>query len=169
MMFDSHPDSPAMPPLPVRLSLTRLFLELSLYMNALEILTGVLATNDEEVEGWYLEGWCFFLMAEQARESMVNVGQLTWEEIARDARNCLEICQNVSIFSGFQTDTPLTSFATKLHKAQKHPDEQILQHTQEIIAELATAWVELSSEEVMDEADGDDDSWVDDEGDVEME
>jgi len=139
-----------MPPLPVRLSLTRLFLELSLYMNALEILTGVLATNDEEVEGWYLEGWCFFLMAEQARESMVNVGQLTWEEIARDARNCLEICQN-------------------LHKAQKHPDEQILQHTQEIIAELATAGVELSSEEVMDEADGDDDSWVDDEGDVEME
>jgi hypothetical protein len=91
-----HPDSPAMPPLPVRLSLTRLFLELSLYPHALTILSGVLAADDQEVEGWYLEGWCFFLMAEQARETRANVEGLSWEELARDSRDCLETCQLVS-------------------------------------------------------------------------
>lgn len=95
-MVGSHPDSPAMPPLPVRLSLARLFLELSLYTHALTILGGVIATDDEDVEGWYLEGWCFFLMAEQARETKANVGGLTWEEIAQDSRDCLETCQMVS-------------------------------------------------------------------------
>ena len=91
-----HLDSPAMPALPLRLSLTRMFLELSLYTPALTILTGVLATDDQEVEGWYLEGWCFFLMAEQAREAKTNVEGLSWEELARDARDCLETCELVS-------------------------------------------------------------------------
>jgi hypothetical protein len=91
------PDSPAMPPLPVRLSLTRLFLELSLFVHALAILSSVLATDDQEVEGWYLEGWCFFLMAEQARETGASVDGLTWEQLARDARDCLETCQMVSL------------------------------------------------------------------------
>ena len=94
-----HTDSPDIPLLPVRLSLTRLFLELSLYTHALTVLAGILATDDEEVEGWYLEGWCFFLMAEQARETKTKVEGLTWEEIARDARDCLETCQAVSSFA----------------------------------------------------------------------
>ncbi|KAF8529900.1 hypothetical protein JB92DRAFT_2782757 [Gautieria morchelliformis] len=148
---DLDPDSPAVPPLPLRLSLARLFLELSLYLNALTILSAVLATDDQEVEGWYLEGWCFFLMAEQARETKVNVGGLTWEELSRDSRDCVETCQT-------------------LHKAQEHPDEQILQHAQEIIAELAAAGVEPSLEDdLVQDADGDDDAWVDDDGDVDME
>jgi hypothetical protein len=58
----------------------------------------------------------------------------------------------------------------KLHTAQGHPDEQILQHAQEITAELAAAGIEPSSEnDNVEEADGDEDAWVDDDGDVEME
>lgn len=58
----------------------------------------------------------------------------------------------------------------KLHKAQEHPDEQILHHTQEILAELAAAGLEARPEEAaIGETDGEDDAWVDDDGDVEME
>ena len=55
-----------------------------------------MATDDQEVEAWYLEGWCFYLMAEQAQESGGKLDELTWEDLARDARDCLETCQMVS-------------------------------------------------------------------------
>jgi hypothetical protein len=54
-----------------------------------------MASDDEEVEAWYLEGWCFFLMAEQAREHGGKLDELTWEELARDSRDCLETCKTV--------------------------------------------------------------------------
>jgi len=60
------------------------------------VLQGIMASDDEEVEAWYLEGWCFFLMAEQAREhGGKKLDELTWEELARDSRDCLEACKTV--------------------------------------------------------------------------
>jgi hypothetical protein len=91
-------DDPQLPPIASRLSLTKLFLELSLFTPALMVLQGIMASDDEEVEAWYLEGWCFFLMAEQAREQGGKLDELTWEELARDARDCLETCKTVRYF-----------------------------------------------------------------------
>ncbi len=54
-------DDPALPPIPNRLTLIRLFLELELYTPALLVLQGIITTDDQEVEAWYLEGWCLFL------------------------------------------------------------------------------------------------------------
>lgn len=91
-------DDPALPPIPTRLSLTKLFLELSLYTPALLVLQGIMSTDDQEVEAWYLEGWCFFLMAESAKESgNGKLDDLTWEELAKDSRECLETCKVVNI------------------------------------------------------------------------
>lgn len=84
-----------MPPIPVRLSLVKLLIELSLFTPALLVLHGVMASDDQDVEAWYLEGWCFFLMSEQAKESGGKLDDLTWEELANDARDCLETCQIV--------------------------------------------------------------------------
>jgi hypothetical protein len=59
---------------------------------------------------------------------------------------------------------------SKLHTNQEHPDEQILQHAREIIAELTAAGVEPSPEgECVGEAGEDEDAWEDEDGDVEME
>jgi hypothetical protein len=91
-------DDPRLPPIASRLSLTKLFLELSLFTPALMVLQGIMASDDEEVEAWYLEGWCFFLMAEQARERGGKLDDLTWEELARDSRDCLETCKTVRFF-----------------------------------------------------------------------
>jgi hypothetical protein len=54
-----------------------------------------MSSDDQEVEAWYLEGWCFYLMAEQAQENGASLDELTWQELAKDARDCLETCQVV--------------------------------------------------------------------------
>jgi hypothetical protein len=92
-------DDPRLPPIASRLNLTKLCLELSLFTPALMVLQGIMASDDEEVEAWYLEGWCFFLMSEQAREQGGKLDELTWEELARDSRDCLETCKMVCFTS----------------------------------------------------------------------
>ncbi|KDQ21420.1 hypothetical protein BOTBODRAFT_168688 [Botryobasidium botryosum FD-172 SS1] len=147
-------DDPLVPLIPSRLSLTRLFLELSLFAPALLVLQGILATDDQEMEAWYLEGWCFFLMGERAREGGTTIDGLGWKELMRDARDCLEACQT-------------------LHTAQCHPDEQLLQHVHELLSELDNAGIVAMPEAGQDAggtADSDDWEDVDEEedGDVEM-
>ena len=87
-----------MPPLSSRLSLTRRFLELSLFPEALVLIQSILAADDEEIDAWYLQGWCFFLMAQKAKEAGdgAEIDGLGWAELARDSRDCLEACQIVS-------------------------------------------------------------------------
>jgi hypothetical protein len=91
-------DDPKLPPIASRLNLTKLFLELSLFTPALMVLQGIMASDEEEVEAWYLEGWCFFLMAEQALEQGGKLDGFTWEELGRDSRDCLETCKTVRSF-----------------------------------------------------------------------
>lgn len=62
-----------------------------------------MSSDDQDVEAWYLEGWCFYLMSEQAKESGGTYDELTWEELAKDSRDCLETCQVVSYQSLLDT------------------------------------------------------------------
>ena len=61
------------------------------------VLHGIMAADDEEVEAWYLEGWCFFLMAEAAQANGGTINELAFEELARDSRDCLETCKMVFV------------------------------------------------------------------------
>ncbi|KNZ81849.1 UPF0661 TPR repeat-containing protein C16D10.01c [Termitomyces sp. J132] len=146
-------DDPRLPPIPTRLALVRLFLELSLYTPALLVLQGVMSSDDQEVEAWYLEGWCFFLMSEQAREMGGTIDDLTWQELAKDARDCLETCKT-------------------LHTNQQHPDTPLLEHVTELISKLDALGVTPSPMDAPD--DEGDDGWEDaddssdSDGDVEM-
>ncbi|KAG6890120.1 hypothetical protein C0992_003073 [Termitomyces sp. T32_za158] len=148
-------DDPRLPSIPGRLALVRLFLELSLYTPALLVLQGVMSSDDQEVEAWYLEGWCFFLMSEQARETGGTIDDLTWQELAKDSRDCLETCR-------------------VLHTNQQHPDTPLLEHVGELVDKLEALGVAMSPMDAPD--DEGDDGWedVDDasdgdgDGDVEM-
>jgi len=121
-------DDAQVPAIPARLSLTRLLLELAMFKEALSVLTGIIMTNDQDVEAWYLEGWCFMLMGEDAKERGVNVEDLSWEELARDARDCLETCKH-------------------LHESQHHPDTALLQHVHELTSQLEALGIEQCNEE----------------------
>ncbi|THH20730.1 hypothetical protein EW146_g683 [Bondarzewia mesenterica] len=138
---DLEPDDPNLPPIPSRLGLTKLFLELSLFTPALLALQGIMAADDEEVEAWYLEGWCFFLMAEQAHENGGKLDEISWADLARDARDCLETCKT-------------------LHINQEHPDAPLLEHVGELIARLE----DLGVQPFPDEDGQDEDVWEDVEG-----
>ena len=89
-------DDPVIPPLPTRIELTKRFIELGEYAPALLVLQQIMAADDQEVEAWYLEGWCLYLMAEQAKDEGKKIEELSWDELARDARDCLENCRVVS-------------------------------------------------------------------------
>ncbi|KAH7099739.1 TPR-like protein [Auriculariales sp. MPI-PUGE-AT-0066] len=153
---DLDPDDLRRPDIPQRIALAKLFLELAqhytelaLFENALAILQDVLASDDQEVMGWYLEGWCYLLMAEHGRTAGVAITSedgdgVPWTEIAHDAKECLESCKS-------------------LHIAQEHPDDQVLQHVQELLTEIDLLNLPPRAE------DGAEGEWVDDDDDdVEM-
>jgi hypothetical protein len=66
-----------------------------MYKEGLTVLTGVIESDDQEVEAWYLEGWCLLLMSEDAKTQGVDIEGLSWNELAQDARDCLETCVSV--------------------------------------------------------------------------
>lgn len=166
-----HADDPQVPSIPVRLSLVKMFLELSLFNPALLTLQGIMASDDQEVEAWYLEGWAFYLMAELAHGSAngkLEGEGLSWEELAKDARDCLETCRNVGVLLPFVQRT-LTD-AIQLHIAQEHGDGPILEHAGELIASLEKKGITPAPEDEEDEGgweDADAES-EDGDGDVEM-
>ncbi|KAH7907706.1 hypothetical protein BJ138DRAFT_1092322 [Hygrophoropsis aurantiaca] len=142
-----EPDTHAHTPLSTRLALAKMFIELGAYAEALGVLQGVLAADDGEVEAWYLQGWAFWLMGERAREGGGGEGEgeeeLGWEELWRDARDCLETCR-------------------ALHIAQDHPDAPLLEHVQELLGRLDQAGIEASPVDM----DADGEGWEDDDGDA---
>ncbi|PPQ64590.1 hypothetical protein CVT26_001988 [Gymnopilus dilepis] len=148
-------DDPKLPPIPTRLALVKLFLELSLYTPALLVLHGIMSTDDQDVEAWYLEGWCFYMMAEQAQENGGTLDDLTWQELGKDAKDCLETCQ-------------------VLHRNQEHPDKPLLDHVKELISKLDSLGIPASSLEDEDEGEDGENDWEsvdgseDGDGDVEM-
>ncbi|KAF9267726.1 TPR-like protein [Marasmius fiardii PR-910] len=145
-------EDPKIPPIETRLALVKLFLELSLFTPALLVLHGVMSSTDEEVEAWYLEGWCYFMMAEQAKENGGTLDDISWEELAGDSRDRLETCQ-------------------LLHINERHPDTPLLNHVRELISKLEALGIKDPMEE--EGQDEDEDEWVDEDsadedGDVEM-
>lgn len=112
-------------PIPVRVARAKLLLECGAYSDALSLLEGVLATDDANVEAWYLMGWSWFLVAERRKDGDMAViqglgedgEQLEWQDMAKDSRDCLETCRMLSSSQGF-------------------PDEPLMEHVQELITTL---------------------------------
>ena len=167
----SRVDDSKVPSIPVRLSLVKLFLELSLFNPALFTLQGIMASDDQEVEAWYLEGWAFYLMAELAHGSpngKLEGEGLTWDELAKDGRDCLETCRNVG--EKQRSVWWILTGATQLHIAQEYGDGPILEHVNELIDSLEAKGIKPTPEDEQDEdgwEDADADSEVGD-GDVDM-
>ena len=121
-----------------------------------------MASDDQEVMAWYLQGWCFFLMAEQAKDTGTKIEDLSWEELARDSRDCLENCKTVSFFPN--SSHPQSSshiIYIQLHASLQHPDEGLLHHTKELIGQLDALGVKPRSGHDEDDDEGADGEWED--------
>ncbi|CAG8436635.1 6370_t:CDS:2 [Ambispora gerdemannii] len=97
-----------MPTYAARISLVKLLLELSQYNRALTVLDGLQKEDDEMIELWYLYGWSYYCMGEDASNDEEKSSN--WE----DARDCLNTCKK--LFNKFESD-----------------DDGICQHTQELL------------------------------------
>ncbi|KAG6373495.1 TPR-like protein [Boletus reticuloceps] len=147
-------------PIQTRIARAKLLLECGAYPDALSILEGVVATDDTIIEGWYLMGWTWWLLAERKKEDDVaaTVGpdedgrELEWQDMARDARDCLETCQT-------------------LHASQGHPDIPLVEHVKELISSLDALGIQPSPLEEEDDNDGEWEEVSEDDGeneDIEM-
>jgi len=72
-------------------------LKLSLLKPALLRLQGIMASDDQEVKAWYMQGWAFYLMTEPpTNHQMGSCKARVWlGGLTKDARDCLETCRNV--------------------------------------------------------------------------
>ncbi len=154
-------DDALLPLMSTRIELAKRFIELADHASALQVIQSVMASDDQEVEAWYLEGWCFYLMAEQAKESGQKIDDLGWEELAKDARECLETCRTVCA-SASAMRSSIHSFE-QLHTKLQHPDEQVLGHVTELISQLDALGIKISpdDDEEWSGFAGDDNEWED--------
>ncbi|KAJ9121486.1 hypothetical protein QFC22_002102 [Naganishia vaughanmartiniae] len=135
-----------LPPMQTRYLLTRLLLEHSDFGRALKMVDTIRGEDDEDVEGCYLEGWGWYCRGKALEDGVVSEdkdgeGGVTVEECYMEALGSLMECQS-------------------LHAQQNHPDEGILAHVNELVAELEGKGIKVDV--------GDDDDEDAEEGDVEM-
>ncbi|KAI9566812.1 hypothetical protein HD554DRAFT_2205794 [Boletus coccyginus] len=147
-------------PIQTRIARAKLLLECDAYSDALSLLEDILATDDINIEGWYLMGWTWWLLAQHKKEGDVVAAaaavdglgedgrELEWQDMAGDARDCLETCRT-------------------LHASQGHPDIPLLDHVKELVGALDALGIHPAEEE------GDDEEWEevsddDEDGDIEM-
>ncbi|CAG8497987.1 12947_t:CDS:2, partial [Ambispora leptoticha] len=108
LWINAEPDNAIMPTYAARISLVKLLLELSQYNRALTVLEGLQKEDDEMIELWYLYGWSYYCMGEDASNDEEKSSN--WE----DARDCLNTCKQLS--NRFESE-----------------DDGIRQHTQELL------------------------------------
>lgn len=152
----------ALPDLPARLLLSRLLLEHTLHVPALEILGTVREEDGLNVEGAYLEGWAFNLRAEALQESSngtaeeaeeaeeTGLEKLTADECLSESMRSLLECAN-------------------LFTEQDYEDEGIGKHVAELLEELEKKGVKPAEPEEEPE-EGEEGDWedMDKQGDVKM-
>jgi hypothetical protein len=148
-----------LPALPARLLLSRLLLEHTLHIPALEILTTVREEDSLNVEGAYLEGWAFDLRAEALRE---NPSQQATADEEGFERLSADECLSESMRSLLE--------CANLFTEQDYEDEGIGKHVAELLEELEKKGVKPAEPEE-EEEEGEEGDWEeaqDDEGDVKM-
>ncbi|KAK4687697.1 hypothetical protein P7C73_g2426, partial [Tremellales sp. Uapishka_1] len=161
-----EPFDESLPPLPARLLLTRLLLEHSLHLQALDILSTVREEDSLQVEGAYLEGWALYLRAEHLAENPEtkvdqdndnNEEMMTMEECYSEAMSSLLECANY-------------------YTEQEYEDEGIGNHVKELLELLEAKGIKPVAVEEEEEEEGEGEGgeggadWedLDEEGDVEM-
>lgn len=100
-----------MPPYESRITTAKLLIEAEEYEMATEVLEDLLEEDDEVVEVWYLLGWLFYLQLDKqdSADNSVNFRKSAWTYLSK---------------------------AKKLYVKLRCEDEPMLEHTEQLLAEL---------------------------------
>ncbi|KAJ5606165.1 hypothetical protein N7510_008946 [Penicillium lagena] len=141
---DLPPEDPNVPDFAVRISLARLLMEVTLEMEALEVLERLILEDDQSVEAWYLGGWCLYLLAEKQ--------QAPRDADAEDAENP----RHASLVASREW----LMQSLKLYALLEYEDEPLRDHAMELVQEMNKELGEdMDDSEGEDE--GDDEEWDD--------
>ncbi|KNE68255.1 hypothetical protein AMAG_12929 [Allomyces macrogynus ATCC 38327] len=157
------PDPPRLPTFDARLNAVRLCLELGLYGRAFDVLGVCMQEFDESVEAWYLFGWTYFLVGTASAEAKpttevagIEVAVELPEDEVMDARSSRDEWWSDAI--------ECLQRAKALYERQNYDDVPLLQHVEELLAEMAAKGVFASADgagEDDDNAEDDDGEWED--------
>lgn len=111
----------SLPALPARLHLTRLLLEFSLHVPALDVLSTLREEDSLLVEGAYLEGWALYLRAEALMSDLTLSRGMEDEESEMTVDEYYAAAMSALIECG------------RLFAEQDYPDEGISGHVKELL------------------------------------
>ncbi|KAL4787258.1 hypothetical protein BJX76DRAFT_345739 [Aspergillus varians] len=137
---DLPPEDPKVPDFPTRISLSRLLMEVSMLLEALENLERLILEDDQSVEAWYLGGWCLYLLAEK--------GEAPKDPEEGEANETPESKRHASLVASREwLNQSLT-----LYKLVQYEDERLKEHA----LELVDAMNKEIGEEIEDESNAED-------------
>ena len=128
----------ALPALPERVQLTRLLLEYSLHLPAIDVLSTIREEDSLLVEGAYLEGWALYLQAEALDANPPQPGRLEEDEEA-DLDLTAPECYAQAMRS--------LQECARLFEEQDYPDEGIGAHVKQLLENLERRGVKPSEGE----------------------
>ncbi|TPX69054.1 hypothetical protein SpCBS45565_g02664 [Spizellomyces sp. 'palustris'] len=106
------------PVYPARIVLVKILLELSLHERALTVLQTIQNENDEDPEGWYLFGWCYYRMGGGGEDDEKVVDPAEKAECWDSARECFET-------------------VLQLHERYGGAEEEMVEHTSQLLEQIS--------------------------------
>lgn len=145
---DLPPDDLTIPDFATRISLARLLMEVSMELEALEVLERLILEDDQSVEAWYLGGWCLYLLAEK-------------QQAPKDAEadETPESRRQASLAASREW----LKQSLALYEVLQYEDERLKEHANELVQDMNK---ELG-EEMEEEGEEGEEDWEDEEIEVE--
>uniref|UniRef100_A0A8C7XJ20 Si:dkey-12j5.1 n=1 Tax=Oryzias sinensis TaxID=183150 RepID=A0A8C7XJ20_9TELE len=127
------------PPYESRITTAKLLMECEEYEMAVDVLEGLLEEDDEVVQVWYLSGWVCYLQWEKAKEQQETEGREVTEEEREEWKALQEAARSY-----------LTN-AKKLYSKLRCDDKPMLEHTEQLLAELGGDMEPQEGDEALDD------------------
>ncbi|KAE8151861.1 SIR2-domain-containing protein [Aspergillus avenaceus] len=140
---DLPPEDPTVPEFATRISLARLLMEVSMELEALEVLERLILEDDQSVEAWYLGGWCLQLLAEKKEAP-------TDEEVEAESPEERRLASLVASREWLKQ-------SLTLYNVLQYEDVRLKEHAEELVQEMNKELPEEMEDEAEEGDDGEED------------
>lgn len=145
---DLPPEDPNVPDFPTRISLARLLMEVSMLLEALEVLERLILEDDQSVEAWYLGGWCLYLLAEK--------GETPKDPEEGESDETPEAKRHASLVASREW----LKQSLTLYGLVQYEDERLKEHALELVEAMNKEIGEdMDDESNAEDGDGDEEEW----------
>ncbi|KAL4892164.1 SIR2-domain-containing protein [Aspergillus ambiguus] len=120
---DLPPEDPTVPDFATKISLSRLLMEVSMELEALEVLERLILEDDQSVEAWYLGGWCLQLLAGK-------------QQAPKDVEEETDVTPEARRHASLVASREWLKQSLKLYDLIQYEDERLKEHALELVQEM---------------------------------